>query len=173
MNSKINFLLTLLLISSSVLFSQTKEQALKDAKITSVATLNMDFGTVLKYTYPPILDLMGGKENAEKTIEEVFNTMKTQGLVFEKAEVISVSEVIFEQNQYRCVVEGFNQIKMINQRISSKSYLLGIYNTKDKFWWFLEAKQLKNKAMVDQILPDFKTSLDIPEDDMKVETIKD
>ena len=61
---------------------------------------------------------------------------------------------------------------MSGQRISSKSYLLGIYNEADKHWWFIEAKQLKNSALTEKVLPNFETELDIPEDDMKVEPIE-
>ena len=64
-------------------------------------------------------------------------------------------------------------MKMASQRIKSKSYLLGIYNEADEFWWFIEAKQLKNKAMLDQVIPNFKTSLEIPEDDVEVEPLED
>jgi len=153
-------------------FSQTKTDALRDAKITSTASLEMNFETVLKHTLPSVLDMMGGKDNALKVIESTFENMKTQGFVFEKADINGVSEIVKEQGQYRCVVEGFNQMVMAGQRISSKSYLLGIYNDADNYWWFIEAKQFKNDALKDQILPNFETALEIPDDDLKVEPIE-
>ncbi len=154
-------------------FSQTKTEALKDAKTTSKATLEMDFETVLKHTLPSVLDMMGGKDAALKVIESTFEGMKAQGFVFEKADINGVSEIVKEQGQFRCVVEGYNQMVMSGQRISSKSYLLGIYNEADNYWWFIEAKQFKNDALKDQILPNFETALEIPEDEMKVEPIED
>lgn len=47
-------------IFSVSMFSQTKEDALNDAKTTSKATLEMDFETVLKHTLPKVVDMMGG-----------------------------------------------------------------------------------------------------------------
>ena len=177
MNKRSSILLILLLICNSISFAQNtselKAQALKDATTTSQATLNLDFKTVLKHTYPSVVSLMGGTEKAVTLLESTFDTMKTQGLVFEKADIISVSDIVFEQNQYRCYVEGFNQITMNGIRISSKSFLLGIYNETDKFWYFIEAKQLKNAALIDQVLPNFKTSMVIPDDIIKTETIKE
>ncbi len=171
---KIKSLCILLAIAVNVsTFAQTKEDALRDAKITSKATLNMEFETVLKHTLPAIVELMGGKEAAISTIKNMFDGMKAQGFVFEKADVKGVSEIVKEQGQHRCIIEGFNQMKMSGQRIKSKSYLLGIYNDAGGYWWFIEAKQLKNELMLDQILPDFKTALDIPEDDIKTESIED
>ncbi|WP_179021446.1 hypothetical protein [Winogradskyella forsetii] len=153
---------------SANLFSQTKADALKDAKIASSATLNMDFETVLKHTLPSILEMMGGKDAALNVLKQTFNGMKAQGFVFEKADINGVSEIVKEQGQFRCVIESFNQMVMSGQRISSKSYLLGIYNEVDKYWWFLEAKQLKNTVLSEKVLPNFETQLDIPEDDMKL-----
>ncbi|MDP5082351.1 MAG: hypothetical protein NWP87_06825 [Winogradskyella sp.] len=154
-------------------FSQTKESALMDAKTTSKATLSLDFETLLHHTLPKVVDLMGGKDAALTLLKSSFSSMKTQGFVFEKADILSASEVVKEQGQYRCIIEGYNQMKMSSQRIKSKSYLLGIYNEADKFWWFIEAKQLKNKDMLDQVLPNFETRLEIPEDDVEVERVED
>lgn len=170
--NKLPLLLILLLLVCNYSISQDKTSALRDAKITSIATLKEDFSTVLKHTYPSVLDLMGGKEKGVELLESTFEQMRQGGFVFEKADVIKVSDVVFEQEQYRCYVESFNQMRFSETRIKSKSYLLGIYDDAKKIWYFLEAKQLKNKEMLDQVLPDFKTSLVIPEDQVKQEPIK-
>lgn len=165
----------LILVTSLIIgttYSQTKKSAIRDAKITAQATLNMDFKTVFKHTYPPILEFMGGSDNAIKTIEQAFSNMKSQGFVFEKADVIDVSEIVEEQEQYRCYVYGVNVMKMGNKRITSKSYLLGIYDEEKSIWYFLEAEKLKNKALTDRILPGFKTNLNIPDDEMSFDDIK-
>lgn len=173
MNKLKGILLTSIVMLSLNVFSQTKESALKDATTTSKATLKMDFETVLKHTLPGVLEMMGGKDAALKTIKTSFTGLKSQGFEFEKADILSVSDIVKEQGQHRCIIEGYNQIKMNNQRIKSKGYLLGIYNSVDKYWWFIEAKQLKNKAMLDLVLPNFETSLNIPDDDIKMEPIED
>ncbi len=173
MNKLKNIGLLVMLASCISVFSQTKEDALKDAKTTSKATLEMDFETVLDHTLPKVLDLMGGKEAALTLLKSTFESMQTQGFVFEKADILSVSEIVKEQGQYRCVIEGYNQMKMSSQRIKSKSYLLGVYNEADGFWWFIEAKQLKNKEILDQVIPNFETSLEIPEDEVEAEAIDD
>jgi hypothetical protein len=170
-NSKKLLLLILICLNLNA-FSQTKEDALRDAKITSKATLEMDFETVLNHTFPKVIDIMGGKEAALTLLNSTFKSMKTQGFVFEKADILSASEIVKEQGQYRCIIEGYNQMKMESQRIKSKSYLLGVYNEAESYWWFMEAKQLKNKEMLDQVLPNFKTQLDIPEDEVSVEAIE-
>ena len=156
-------------------YSQTNEQlkasALRDAKIAANATLNADFDLLLKHTYPPIIEMMGGMENALSTIKMAMSGMKEQGMVFEKAEVVSVSDVVNDDGQYRCYIEGKNHIKMPGIRVKSKSFLLGIYDKEKAIWYFLEAEKLKNKALADRILPNFKTSLVIPDDEVATEKI--
>jgi len=167
----------LLLVGNSISFAQDKSelkaQALKDAKATSQATLKFDFNTVLKHTYPGVVTLMGGKEKAITLLESTFNSMSQEGFVFEKADITSVSDVIFEQDQYRCYVESYNQIVMNNLRIKSKAFLLGIYDADLKYWYFIEAKQVKNSALMEQVFPNFKTSLIIPDNEMIQEKIED
>lgn len=175
MNKTMAILVMLLISISSITFAQTKEElktsALRDAKITSAATLALDFETVFKHTYPNIIEVMGGKEKALKLIKTAFDSMKEQGMVFEKVEIKHVSDVIFEEGQYRCYIEGYNQIRTDDMRVKSKSFLFGIYNDKDKIWYFLEAEKLKNKGLTDMILPNFKTSLEIPNDEVTTEQI--
>ncbi len=177
MNNIIKTSILLFLFSCNLLFSQSnealRESVLRDAKITSNATLNFDFKTVLEHTYPSVVELMGGEEKALELLKSTFEGMSSQGFIFEKADIINLSEIVFEQNQYRCYVEGYNQIKMPGMRIKSKSYLLGIYDNKHEKWWFIEAKQLKNAALIDQVLPDFNTNLKIPDDDVQTETLKE
>ncbi|MFK7832158.1 MAG: hypothetical protein AB8B52_02670 [Winogradskyella sp.] len=173
MNKLHKILVLVLIVTSFNVFAQNKTDALRDAKATSKATLDMDFDTLLKHTLPSVIDMMGGKDAALTLLKTTLEGMKLQGFVFEKADIKGVSEIVKEQGQFRCIVEGFNQMKMSEQRISSKSYLLGIYNETEKFWWFVETKQLKNETLVNKILPDFETALDIPEDEVTAEAIKD
>ncbi|APG65818.1 hypothetical protein LPB136_10780 [Tenacibaculum todarodis] len=164
-------LIIIALLVSFTTFSQTKEDAIRDAKITSKATLSEDFNTVLKHTLPSVTKLMGGKEKALNIIEIAFKNMKGQGFIFEKADVVAVSEIVKEQGQYRCYIENLNQMKMPHMRIKSKSFLLGIYDDEGKKWWFIEAEKMKNKVVLDQILPNFETSLNIPKDEMTTEKL--
>lgn len=165
--------LSLALVFTCILgFSQTKEEAMRDAKLASKATMEADYNTVLKFTLPEVKQVMGGEEKAKNTMIEMFKSMDAQGFNFEKVEVLEVSEVVQEQNQYRCVVKSYNQMTMTGQRLKSTSHLLGIYNPQGKHWWFIEAKQLQNSAIKNQILPGFETALKLPEDEVNMEPIK-
>lgn len=165
-------LVLIFLLISFLSFSQTKETAIRDAKITANATIDGKYKTLIKHTLPGIVNMMGGEESATKIIKKSMEEMASQGFVFEKAEITEVSKIVNEQNQFRCYVQNSSQLKMGDKRIKSKSYLLGIYDTKKKIWYFVESKLLKNKAMIDKVLPEFETSLKIPDNEMKTEIVK-
>lgn len=168
-----NVLVILFSFLSFCLFSQTKEDALKDAKITSKATLDGEYETVLKHTLPSVIEMMGGKDVALYFIESTFEGMKKQGFVLEKVDILGVSEIVEEQNQYRCIVEKYTEIVIENQRVKSKSSLLGIYNKEGKYWWFIEAKDILSDEITQEILPNFKTDLEIPDDEISFESLED
>ncbi|MDD7885964.1 hypothetical protein [Flavivirga sp. 57AJ16] len=175
MNKITSTVLMLLLFCSSISFAQSTEvlkaSALRDAKSICQATLKMNFDKALDYSHPGFLKMMGGKEKAIELLNSTFNTMKESGFIFEKSDVLGVSDVVLEDDEYRCYVEAFNQVIMDGKRIKTKSYLFGIYNAETKLWCFIDIKQLKNEAMMNQVLPNFKTSLKIPDDEMTTEDL--
>ncbi|NRD18556.1 hypothetical protein HNV08_00735 [Winogradskyella eckloniae] len=171
MNKLKKIVLLAFITVSTIAFSQTKESALNDATATVKANLNMDFETVVKHTLPAVLDMMGGKEAALKVLKSTMESAKAQGLVIEKADVISVSKITKEQGQSRCIMKGYTEMTMSGQRVKSTIHFVGIYNDVDNYWWFVEAKQLKNEVLANKIAPNFETSLEIPEDDVQVEEL--
>lgn len=175
MVKKITFLL--FFFCATLMYAQDikelKSTALRDALAATEATLKEDFKTLLTYTHPNILKAAGGAEVMEKYLKTTFTQMKADGFSYEKVETKSVSDVVKEQGEYRCYVENYNQMRMKDKRIISTSYMLGFYNETTKKWTFVEAKEMKDTGSIIAYFPDFKTSLDIPENTMKIEDIKE
>lgn len=165
----------LLFISGFITAQSTeelKQSAIRDAKAAANASLKLDYETILKYTHPSIVEVSGGKDYLIKAMSDMFDNMKKQGFVFEKAEVIEVTNVLEEDGEYHCLVRNNNQMVISGMRIKSKSHLFGFYDAEKKQWYFLEAEKLKNKDLVNQLLPDFKTTINIPNDEVTTEEIK-
>ncbi|EDP96828.1 hypothetical protein U8527_00785 [Kordia algicida OT-1] len=172
---KITFLL--FIFCATHVFSQNmetlKKEAMRDAQAACNATLKEDFKTLLTFTHPNILKAAGGAEIMEEYLKSTFNQMKADGFAYEVAETKAVSDVVKEQNEYRCYVENYNVMRMKDKRITSTSYMLGMYDEKAKKWTFVEAKEMKSSGSIIAYFPDFKTSLEIPENTMKMEDIKE
>lgn len=171
------FTFLLFVFCATQVFSQDmkamKASAIRDAQAACEATLKEDFKTLLTYTHPNILEAAGGAEVMESYLKSMFDQMKASGFSYEKAETKAVSDIVKEQGEYRCYVENYNQMKMKDKRITSTSYMLGFYNETTKKWVFVEAKEMKDTRAVITYFPDFKTSLKVPEDTMKMEDIKE
>lgn len=145
-----------------------KKQALLDAKLTAKATLENDLKTVLKYTHPKIIEVSGGIDVLLPLLEETFKKMKEEGVIFKKADIDFVSDIVREQDEYRCYVRNHNEMVINDTTIKSTSYLLGFYLEEKKHWVFIEADKMSSKQHKDLFFPDFKTSMDIPKDTVEV-----
>ncbi|MEM6684161.1 MAG: hypothetical protein AAF617_00085 [Bacteroidota bacterium] len=172
---KITFLLLFFCVTQ--VFSQDqktlKASALRDATSACEATLREDFKTLITYTHPNIIKAAGGAVVMEEFIKSTFNQMKAEGFTYEVAKTKSVSEVVKEQGEFRCYVENYNVMRMKDKRITATTYMLGFYNETAKKWTFVEAKEMKNEGKMILYFPDFKTNLNIPENTMQMEDIKE
>lgn len=175
MIKKITFLL-FVFCATSTMYAQNmnamKKSAMRDAQAACEATLKEDFKTLLTYTHPNILNAAGGADIMEEYLKTTFNQMKANGFSYEIAETKAVSDVVKEQGEYRCYVENYNVMKMNDKRITATSYMLGFYNETTKKWSFVEAKEMKATGSIIAYFPDFKTSLEIPENTMEMKDIK-
>lgn len=169
--------LFLLLSVTTQLLSQDmntlKKYALRDAQAACDATLKEDYKKLLSYTHSNILDAAGGIDVMVDYLKTTFEKMKSNGFKYEVAQTKSVSDVVKEQGEYRCYVENYNVMKMNNKRITSTSYMLGFYNEEKQKWTFVEAKEMKASGTIITYFPNFKTSLNIPENTMKTSDIKE
>lgn len=157
-------------------FAQTKvelkKSAIKDAQAACDATLKKDFKKLLSYTHNNILKAAGGENAMVNYLESTFKQMEANGFEYLKAETKFTSDVVEEQGEFRCYVENYNEMKMVDKKIISTSYMLGFYNKKEKKWKFVEAKEMKSTGSIIEYFPNFETSLNIPENIMKTEDIK-
>ena len=167
----IRSILVILLVSFSLTATAQTEDELKalaiaQAKIACEATENSDYETLFDYTMPEVLELMGGRESALGMMAETMKSMESQGVSITSSEVIEMTGFAYEQDQYRCVIKNKVVVKMSpEQSTQSISHMFGVYNADLNRWYFIEGAQVNNQALIGMILPDLKTSLNIPPDE--------
>lgn len=164
-------LLFLLFFIPGVLLSQTKEEALRDGKLMAEAILIDDYETVFKYTNKNVLALMGDLQAVIQQTKAQMSKKKAEGFKYEKSEVVEVSEVVFEQNQYRCYAKQELIVVENNKRKFSENYVLGIYDEERKVWTWIDAGFTKNPALMQNIYKGFSTDLKIPANTTKTEKL--
>ncbi|UZO81834.1 hypothetical protein NBT05_05055 [Aquimarina sp. ERC-38] len=165
-------ILLLLLLAYHSTYAQNKEdlKALAQSQAQQVldATIDQDAPTLLRFTHPKILKKYGKKE-LKGLITDVFKAMEEGHIRIEKSEVTEVSELVKEQGEYRCLVK--NQIRMSasNQIVAIKSAMIGFYDDGNQQWNFIESSKLTKDPETQNLFSDFKTSLEIPEDEQVIE----
>jgi len=162
-----NYLLLLLLISGSV-FCQNldtlKKSALRDAKSVSQASMKKDVNKLLEYTHPKILKKYG-QIQLRNDIDQVFKTMTAQKIKIVNSQVNEILEIKKEKKEYRCLVKNTIKMDFNGRFITLKSSLFGFYNKKKDKWYFIEANKLLDDDETKRIFRNFKTDIEIPQDE--------
>ncbi|GAA4109505.1 hypothetical protein GCM10022393_06130 [Aquimarina addita] len=161
------YILLLFLVSGSA-FSQNinglKKSALKDAKALSEASMEKDVNTIVKYTHPKIAKKYNEKQLREG-IEEVYRTMSAQKIKIISSKVDKLADIRKEGKEYRCLVTNTIKMDFNGRKVTLKSSLFGFYNKKEDQWHFIESDKLLNDPETKDIFSDFKTEIDIPQDE--------
>jgi len=155
------YTLTITLLAFSLFTdAQNTQKAIKE-KATEVAnaTVSSEWETVVKYTYPKIIQMMGGKE---QMISIMVNAMQEQQVKIISAEIGEPGEIYTsgEDNLF-CLVPETITIEIPNGKIKSESYLLAVSENKGSRWYFIDTAQL-NMDNVQEMLPDYNMELVIP-----------
>ena len=167
-----NYSLTLLILVSSICSSQSlrklEKSALRDAEVVSHASLQRDYNLILKHTHPKIVETYG-KDDLISAMEDIYRTMNAQQIKILSSEVDDVTEVIEENDEYRCLVKNTIRMDFNGRKITLKSSLFGFYDQKKERWYFVESNKLLNDDDTQRLFPDFKTEIKIPADEQIAE----
>ncbi len=157
-------LITLLLLINGTLISQNEYEnsIVEQSKIMSDAIFNGEYEVLADYTYPLIIEMMGGKDSMMRIIENAMDNMKNQGFSFSNIDIGKPSRVYEAGDELHCIMSQTIELKNSEGTLKSKSYLLGISKNDGKNWFFIDTGQLTNETVY-EMFPDFNSDLIIPE----------
>ncbi|MBS1748195.1 MAG: hypothetical protein JST21_18705 [Bacteroidetes bacterium] len=146
-------------------FGQTKDasQSLKqDANKMSAAFLASDYTTFAKYTYPAILQMMGGTNNMSEVLSKTTANMKAQGMSFSNITFGEPSAIVKSGNELQCTIPQHTEIKLsAGGRIIATSTLIAISTDNGKSWTFIDTSN-KDMATLHKALPNLSSAITIP-----------
>lgn len=130
------------------------------------ATMNRDYKTVLDFTHPKIIEMMGGKAKAlEITTREMDKVNESGGI--EKCDIQSVSEIVKVGNQLQCVISHQMIMRIEGTRYRVKGGTIGVSEDKGKNWIFLNVNS-NDPNSIRQFIPKFSKKLKLPEKSMEI-----
>jgi hypothetical protein len=131
------------------------------------ATVDGDYNTVLDMTHPKVLNMMGGKEAALKTVNEQLKKLKESGLQFEMKEVGTPTFAKADQEIYSATSIGM-VMKGLGKKVTVSSAIVGISEDRGKTWKFINM-DATGEAGVRKFLPNLPKDFKLPKHEQKVE----
>jgi len=162
MNNIISLLFLMLFITNEQQYKNNLiENAQQEANIMGQAFLKEDYQTFARYTYPALLNAMGGERRMAATLMQTVNDMQAKGMSFSSIVVDSPSKIVKCGNELQCTIQQHTTIKLVNGRAVATSTLIAISKDGGKNWLFVDTSN-KDVATMRKALPNLSTAIIIP-----------
>src|SRR5688572_11812553 len=137
--------------------SKVKEQA----EMTAKSLLENDFETLMKFTYPKVIELVGGRDKMISLIKKGTVEMDQQGISFDKVIIGEPSKTIMAGEEAHCLISQTIFMKVPKGKIKSETYLLAISKDSGNHWFFIDTVNL-TMDNIKKVLPNYNPELIIP-----------
>lgn len=128
--------------------------------------LNEAYLGVVKYTFPKVVEMMGGEEEMLKTTQTTMNSMKAQGYVIEDISFSNPSDIVSQNGFAQCTLNQVLLMKTPEGNIQSTTTLLAVSNDNGENWKFLDASGIP-KDLVVEIFPELHPDMEIKPSERK------
>jgi hypothetical protein len=164
-----SLILLALCLSAGAAEDKPESVAKRKANEIAQATVKGDFDKIADFTYPKVVDQMGGREKMIGAMKIGFNEMKSRGIEFRSAKVEDALPLMAGGSEVFTVVPFTLEMKVPGGRTTMKSFLLGISADKGKTWTFLDGSGIgKDETMAKRLLPNLPKELKLPKTEKPV-----
>lgn len=156
----------LFLVFSSTAYADEElteaERVQQDVMRISDAVYGSDVDTVIEYTHPEIVEMLGGEDEARTALTEVLSQLAELNMTVESLTFPS-DPVFLEGTESRFVIVPTLTIIAVNGRkAESLNYQIGILDTEATGWKYVEGSRI-NSENVQQFFPGFPEDYEFPE----------
>ncbi|MEJ2880400.1 hypothetical protein [Pedobacter sp. GR22-6] len=130
----------------------------QQAQIMLTAFLKGDLNTLVNYTYPKVVSMMGGKAKMMSMIKTGTEKMKEVGTSFRSGTIGKVSKIYPSGKELHCTVDQNLIMGVKGGYLTTDSQLLGISGDNGKTWTFITLSNL-NSTQLKQLFPEFNKAL--------------
>ena len=156
---QLTFLLTFL---TTLTFAQVGSDVIKkQVELTAKALLNDDYETLIKFTYPKVIELVGGRDKMISLIKKGKIEMGQQGISFDKVIIGKPSKTVIAGDEIHCLVPQTVYMKVPKGKLKSETQLLAVSRDNGSNWFFIDAVSL-NKDNIKRVLPNYNFDLVLP-----------
>jgi len=143
------FITLMLTLSVSAIFAQTKNNNL-DAELQTMKRyfLAEDYDNFANYTYPKILELMGGKSTMVQATKQSMTQIKSEGFSIIDLKFKDVSNFLEKDGELQCTLRQLITMKTPKGTIASEYTLIGISEDKGVHWTFMDTSGKSKETML-------------------------
>ncbi len=134
----------------------------QEVRKMATAVYQSDVDTVLSYTHPKIIDLMGGTKQARSTLETAFSQFESLNMELESITFPEAPTFLNTDSNRFVIVPTKSIISADGQRFESLNYQFGIQRHGTTSWSYVEGSRI-NKQSVRSLFPDFPPDYEFPE----------
>ena len=164
-----SFFLILFLAFSLSTKSQDLSLIIKQqATEMSEATVKGDYSLVIKYTYPKLIEFIGGVEKMKDIMTKGTEQMNAQGMTIEKVIIGEIGKIFVAGDELHCIIPEKITMKLKDGHLLINSNLLAVSKNKGKNWYFVDCNMGKGQLV--QLFPKFNNELIIPEKQTPIKT---
>ncbi|WP_157579348.1 hypothetical protein [Polaribacter vadi] len=110
--------------------------------------LTGDFENYANYTYPKIIEMMGGKSNMIKVTKQGMTKMKNNGFTFTDLNFKNPSEFLKKENELQCTLTQIIVMETPRGKIESEYTLIGISSDEGQNWTFIDTSGKDKETML-------------------------
>ena len=133
----------------------------EDVKSLVDALYGGDVETVLRFTHPKIIAMLGGKATSRKAVEDAVLTLRNAGMRLESLAFPKPPEFLAGGGRRFAVVPTLSIISARGQRIESLNFQLGILEPGSTDWTYVEGSRIADQN-VQTLFPGFPTGYEFP-----------
>ncbi|MEO8515931.1 MAG: hypothetical protein ABI426_04260 [Flavobacterium sp.] len=133
----------------------------KQANEMGDAFIKGDYKSFVKFTYPKLIQLMGGESKMIATLTKTINDTKSQGVSFLGVTFDNPTKIIKVKNELQCTIVQHLAAHVPNGNTTSSSTLIGISLDNGKKWYFIDSTN-KTNAQMKQLLPNLSPEIILP-----------
>ncbi len=138
-----------------------KDVVQEDVRKMVSAVYGADVETVLGYTHPKIIDLLGGRSQAKSALETAFSQFQSLGMKLESMTFPDDPTFLKTDTNHFVMVPTKSIVSANGQRIESLNYQFGIRQIGTTKWKYIEGSRI-NQQNVTTLFPDFPTDYEFP-----------
>ena len=155
------------LMTTVISFGQARDQASSTAKLKIDANkmgesfLKGDFKTFSNYTYPKILQAVGGAAKMEQVLTKTVADLKSQGISFTRISFDEPTRIITSGNELQSTITQHTEMNTSNGKTMTNSILIAISTDNGNNWTFVDTSN-KDMKTLRQVLPNLSKDIVLP-----------